>query len=403
MFLFLQTKEWLCLTCQMQRALTASESVHPPLIKAQVSPSKVSTPNVAKAGDVGSGQKADVPDVPDKKHSENQPAGVPQSKVESQLTTKEKRSSVSVHNNEDQTGLPSQKEMQNKNIASETDTTKVVSDFTKTLPSKAPPIDREMKTVPSKEKDVTVSGTSPIKAMADKKGDKTETNEAMNKQLNLIETPGQKPLPLSSSPKSPNAASKTTEAVTGKMFGFGSSLFSSASTLITSAVQESRTPPTSRKMSAPAQVSDKMASSVESPKASPNVSPRKNSTQETKPVTNQKLLTEQRRVSTPQVKPSTSDQYRTVEGTPAKPVKTEEPPAALEVSKSTCPLCKADLNIGSNDTPNYSNCTECKCDVCNKCGFSPMPSSKEVMQQHIIIKQEYLLTKLLIFCDFICG
>lgn len=380
MFLFLQVKEWLCLTCQMQRALTASEPIHAPM-KAQVSPSKVSTPNVAKAEEIGSGQQADVPD---KKHLENQAAGVPRSKEDSQPSTKDKSSSVSVQKKEDETALPPQKDIQNKIITSETDTTKVGSDFTKPLPSQAPSVNTEIKTVHPKEKDVTVPGATAIETMTDKKQDKTETNEAMDKQLNKTETPGSGKLPLSSSPKSPRAASKTTEAVTGKMFGFGSSLFSSASTLITSAVQESRTPPTSRKMSAPAQVSEKMASSVESPKASPSVSPQITSTKETKPVTGQKLPMEKRPDSTQQVKSSPSEQDRTVDRTSRKPVKTEESHSAPEAGKSTCPLCKADLNIGSKDPPNYNNCTECKSDVCNKCGFSPMPSAKEVTQQQII-------------------
>lgn len=381
MFLFLQVKEWLCLTCQMQRALTASESIHPPLMKAQASPSKVSTPNVAKAEDIGSGQKAGVPD---KKHLENQQAVVPHSKEESQLSTKDKSSSVSVQKKEDKTGLLAQKDIQNKIITSETDTTKVGSDFTKPLPPEAPTVNTEIKTVDPKEKDVTVPDATAIKIMTDKKQEKTETNKAMDKQLNPTETPGSGTLPLSSSPKTPRAASKTTEAVTGKMFGFGSSLFSSASTLITSAVQESHTPPASRKMSAPAQVSEKMASSVESPKASPNVSPRMTSTKETKPVTGQKLPMQKGPDSTQQVKSSPSDQDRTVDRTSTKPVKNEESHAAPKEGKSTCPLCKADLNIGSNDPPNYNNCTECKSDVCNKCGFSPMPSAKEVTQQQII-------------------
>lgn len=370
---FLQVKEWLCLTCQMQRALAASESMHPPQMKVQASPSKVSTPTVAKAEDIG--QKADAPD---KKRLENQPAGAPHSKEESQLGTKDKSSSVSVQKKEDTTGLPLQKDLQNKRITSETDATKVGSDLTKPLLSEAPSVNTEVKTVHPKEKDATIPGATTIKAVTDKKQDKTEANEAMDRQLKLTETPGSGTLPPSSSPKSPRAASKTTEAVTGKMFGFGSSLFSSASTLITSAVQESRTPPSSRKMSAPAQVSEKMASSVESPKASPNVSPRITSTKEAKPVTGQKLSLEKRPDSTQQVKSSPSDQDRTVDRTSTEPGKTEESVAAPKVGKSTCPLCKADLNIGSSDPPNYNNCTECKSDVCNKCGFSPMPSAKEV-------------------------
>lgn len=335
--LFSQVKEWLCLTCQMQRALAASASVQPPPMKAQASPSKGSTPSVA----------AKPKDA--------------QTKEESQRSATEK--SGSVQKKEDKIGLPPEK-----------DTTKVASDPNKPMPPQPPTVNTDKQKVQPKDKDATFP--TAIKEAADKKEDKTAKNEATGKQLHPTERPGAGAPPPSSSPKSPRAASKTTEAVTGKMFGFGSSLFSSASTLITSAVQESRSPPASRKMSAPAQVSDKKAGSAASPKASPGVPPRV----EAEPVAGEKLAVERRPDPTPQVKPSPSDRDRAADRANANPVKSEEPHAAPKVGKSTCQLCKAELNTGSNDPPNYSNCTECKSDVCNKCGFSPMPSAKEVTQ-----------------------
>ncbi|KAG7272284.1 hypothetical protein CRUP_018582, partial [Coryphaenoides rupestris] len=40
-----------------------------------------------------------------------------------------------------------------------------------------------------------------------------------------------------------------------------------------------------------------------------------------------------------------------------------------------CGLCKTtQLNVGSKEPPNYCNCTECKSQVCNLCGFSPPDS-----------------------------
>ncbi|KAK7886150.1 hypothetical protein WMY93_025771 [Mugilogobius chulae] len=41
--------------------------------------------------------------------------------------------------------------------------------------------------------------------------------------------------------------------------------------------------------------------------------------------------------------------------------------------KQSCPLCNVELNVGSSDTPNYNLCTECKKTVCNLCGFNPTP------------------------------
>lgn len=371
-------KEWLCLTCQMQRALTASESVQPPLMKAQASPNKVSSANAAAKPktDIIPTQKEDVPD---KKHEDSTTA----SKEEIQLNTKEKPGSVSVQKQDDKTSLPPAKEIQNITASDVKETTKVVSDVNKPLAPQASSVNT-IKPSPMKEMDDTLPGPPASKEATDKKEDKVlnlakdEVKSQENKQLKLTET--LESATLSGSPKSPRAASKTTEAVTGKMLGFGSSLFSSASTLITSSVQESRTPPTSRKMSAPAQVSDKMSTSEVSPKPSPPVSPRMTSTRETKPAAHQKPLVEKIQDQPQQAKPSPSEQDRTADRETTKPARNEDSLAAPKVGKSTCLLCKADLNTGSKDPPNYNSCTECKMTVCNKCGFSPMPSVKEVIQ-----------------------
>ncbi|XP_077449624.1 protein piccolo isoform X2 [Stigmatopora argus] len=65
-------------------------------------------------------------------------------------------------------------------------------------------------------------------------------------------------------------------------------------------------------------------------------------------------------------KPGTKPQ-----GPPGPPAESQQCP-----TKSTCPLCKTtQLNIGSKDPPNYSNCTECKNQVCSLCGFSPPDSA----------------------------
>uniref|UniRef100_A0A665V4K5 Zinc finger piccolo-type domain-containing protein n=1 Tax=Echeneis naucrates TaxID=173247 RepID=A0A665V4K5_ECHNA len=164
-----------------------------------------------------------------------------------------------------------------------------------------------------------------------------------------------------SSPKSQRAASQTTEAVTGKMLGFGSSLFSSASTLITSAVKEEShtTPPSSRKMSAPAEVS------------SPPVSPRMASAKEAKPPV-QKLQMEAATETAEQAKAPPAEQTEMDKGL-SQPEKPEATKTSIKGVQS-CPLCKAELNVGSKDLPNYNTCTECKTKVCNKCGFSPMPN-----------------------------
>lgn len=143
---------------------------------------------------------------------------------------------------------------------------------------------------------------------------------------------------------------KPEESVSGKMFGFGSSLFSSASTLITSAVQdEGKTPPVSPKMQA---------------------------AKESKPAAVPKPEQDRKPEPPQQIKASPSGQVK-VDKSPNK----AGVPASQGIAKggpSPCPICKMTLNVGSKDPPNNSTCTECKNSVCNQCGFNPMPNVKEV-------------------------
>lgn len=402
-------KEWLCLTCQMQRALTASESVEPPLMKPQASPNKVSTPYAAanQTKDIISTQKADMPD---KNHQDSPTTHVPQSKEEISLHAKETLGCVSAQTKEEKTGLPPTKEVANFTVSPTKEMPKVVSDLNKPLPSQASPVNTDIETSHPKKKDITPPGSPATKKVSEKKEEKAGTiqksadkpvttidevkpQQALNKESNPVETSlsksahpvaqptnqGSGGFPSSGSPKSQRATSKTTEAVTGKMLGFGSSLFSSASTLITSAVQESRTtPPNSRKMS-PVQVSDNMSASEISPKSSPPVSLRMTSTMEAKPPVAQKPHMEKIQDQPQQAQAPPSGQAK-VDRDPSEPARPEASQTAPKVGQSTCLLCKADLNMGSKDLPNFNTCTECNTIVCNKCGFSPMSSVKEVIK-----------------------
>ncbi len=168
-----------------------------------------------------------------------------------------------------------------------------------------------------------------------------------------------------SGPKTQPAAAKPAESVTGKMFGFGSSIFSSASTLITSAIQDDSktTPPTPRKMSTTAHVS---------PKTTPPVSPKMSPAKQTKPPAAQKPEPPQ------QAKPALSAQAKAEKAPSEPPKSTEVTQVAPKAGPSTCPLCKVELNMDSKDPPNYNTCTECKITVCNLCGFDPMPHTAVV-------------------------
>lgn len=162
-------------------------------------------------------------------------------------------------------------------------------------------------------------------------------------------------------------ASKTTESMTGKMFGFGSSIFSSTSSLKSSTVQEElgTTPPGSRKMSAPAQVSPKMSVAPKiSPKSTPTVSPKMSPAREPKTLTQKPE----------QEKKIEESRHNKEDKAPS------QPPTSATISQmspnagqATCPLCKVELNLGSKDPPNFNTCTDCKTTVCTQCGFNPMP------------------------------
>lgn len=163
-----------------------------------------------------------------------------------------------------------------------------------------------------------------------------------------------------SGPKTGPDASKTTESVTGKMFGFGSSIFSSASTLVSSAVQEvsSTTPPGFRKMSAGPKIS---------PRSTPTASPKMSPAREPKTLSHKP---EQGK------KPEESHQSKEDKAPLQLPRASAISQTSSKGSKATCPLCKVELNMSSKDPPNYNTCTECKTTVCSQCGFNPIPIGK---------------------------
>lgn len=418
-----QTKEWLCLTCQMQRALTATESAEPPLMKPPSSPNKMFT-SAAAAKDAPTNQmkngisiqKAEVPDkiqkdiptpsAPQKREDTKSPLqiDITQASTTASPSAKETVGTVSVPSKGETTSLPP---TDNVPIPTSPPTKEMAISLShpcKSLPVQAPQVNTGIEISLQKEIDLNSPSPHAIKEVSEKKEEKDEIvqksteqlvkpsevqlQQAPNKDTNLVERSPATSIPPTpqltnqesggffsfGSPKSQRAASLTTEAVTGKMLGFGTSLFSSASTLITAVQEESRTtPPSSRKMSAPVQVSEKMSAS---PKSSPPVSPKLTSAKETNISASPKHV-EKPKEQQPEV--PTSGQTKVDKG-PLEPAKPEAPQSAPKEGQSTCPLCKAELNMGSKNLPNYNTCTGCKTTVCNKCGFSPMPNVAEVIK-----------------------
>lgn len=176
-------------------------------------------------------------------------------------------------------------------------------------------------------------------------------------------------------------AAKSTESVSGKMLGFGSSIFSSASTLISSAVKDQprTTPPVSPKMTPAREPKPPGASKVEqqkeveSPlqaKSHPSVEPKADQT---------KSAEQKGKTEISDTKTLLSEHAKSNETPAASPKSKAAVQSSVEPDKS-CPLCKIKLNIGSKDPPNYNTCTECKNTVCNQCGFNPMPNEMGVRQ-----------------------
>lgn len=132
------------------------------------------------------------------------------------------------------------------------------------------------------------------------------------------------------------------EGLTGKLFGFGASLLTQASTLMS--VQPEAPPPS---QASPGKVPPKIVFSDASKEAGPKAPGAQG-----------------RAGATPATKPSKPEQG----------IKPKEVPKA----KVSCPLCKAEINVGSSEPPNYNTCTTCHQQVCNMCGFNPTPHLVEV-------------------------
>ncbi|XP_005733528.1 protein piccolo isoform X4 [Pundamilia nyererei] len=142
-------------------------------------------------------------------------------------------------------------------------------------------------------------------------------------------------------------------AATSQMFSFGSSLLSSATSLVTGEEDKAKGSPPGSPPDSPADSGP--GSPPDSPLSGPGSPPDSDSAPETPPPKTKKP-------------PRTISVEREEKAPETKPV-----PASAPATKENCPLCNVELNVGSTDTPNYSLCTECKKTVCNLCGFNPTP------------------------------
>lgn len=310
MFALMQMKEWLCLNCQMQRALGASEPPGTPVMKLQASPNKVAeTANAIKkeTAQLDKLQKKDIPKTGESKIKETSAPDSPQKKTS---TTAEQSTKAEVVK-----GSESPKKV-----------------------SQAPAPQQGQKPGPQKSPDQSGRKQS------------STTSTTQEEPKGFFGFGGSKPQPDSGKPA---------ESLGGKMFGFGSSIFSSASTLINSTAQDDS-------------------------KATPTVSPKMPVTKATKSSTAQKEEQEKKLEQVQQPKTSPLQQTKVEKSTSESPKDATGSPHGPKATQSTCPLCKVELNFGSKEPPNYKTCTECKTTVCSQCGFNPMPNVKEVNRLFVI-------------------
>uniref|UniRef100_A0A3P9HVU9 Protein piccolo n=1 Tax=Oryzias latipes TaxID=8090 RepID=A0A3P9HVU9_ORYLA len=130
-------------------------------------------------------------------------------------------------------------------------------------------------------------------------------------------------------------------AAASQMFSFGSSLLSSATNLVSGDDgKEPESPP---------------GSPPDSPFSAPGSPPDSDSAPDTPPAKSKK--------------PPRTTSTEVEEKAPAD--ESGLPPATS--AKGNCPLCNMELIKGTEGAPNYNLCTECKKDVCNLCGFNPTP------------------------------
>lgn len=175
-------------------------------------------------------------------------------------------------------------------------------------------------------------------------------------------------------PSGPGAAEQTQEGLTGKLFGLGASLLTQASTLMS--VQPEADP---QGQPAPTKGPPKIVFSDASKEAGPR-------TPGSGPGPALGAKTELAARTGPGSGPgapvrtggTTSPKHGRAEHQAV--AKATAKPKTMPKERATCPLCQAELNVGSKGPANYNTCTTCKLQVCNLCGFNPTPHLVEVRE-----------------------
>ncbi|XP_069813850.1 protein piccolo [Dendropsophus ebraccatus] len=199
------------------------------------------------------------------------------------------------------------------------------------------------------------------------------------------EQPRRFSLNLGSTAETPKVQPTTPqETVTGKLFGFGASIFSQASSFISTAAQPGTQAQNAQgiasKQPTPAQKITDTHKPTKEPMAPPSPKPAtvKKETQSVPTKVSEEpksspLKKDEKKDSEKEIKKDLPELKQTAKVEP-------EIIEQIKEAKRHCPLCKTELNIGSKDLPNFNTCTECKNMVCNLCGFNPTPHLTEAAE-----------------------
>lgn len=301
MYLFLQAKEWLCLNCQMQRALGVEE---PPIpFTSNKSPTQSPLKQIFSTV-----QKKDI--------------------TQSQVLHPSSNQQVKLSEDHKPPGQDS------------------------STPAKETPLTPQLQQKPTQQQKIK-------DAPFPDKSEPPRQPEPPKEQSGLF---GFRSGGVRSRSPSPQPS---VSAVSGKVLGFGSSLFSSASNLISSAVQDesSTIQPISRKASSVSQTSDK---------STPPASRKGSEASKDSPRLPTTTKQEQKKTEVTHPSKTTADQ------TKEHLTSSQSPKASPKPLPKVCPLCKVGLK---KEPPNYNTCTECKATVCVQCGFNPMPHQPQVRKK----------------------
>jgi hypothetical protein len=176
-------------------------------------------------------------------------------------------------------------------------------------------------------------------------------------------------------PSGLGAGEQTQEGLTGKLFGLGASLLTQASTLMSVQPEAdpqgqpspSKGPPKIVFSDASKEAGLRPPGSGPGPGSAPGAKTEPGA--KTGPGSGPVALAKTGGASPKHGK----TEHQAISKAAAKPKTTPK-------ERATCPLCQAELNVGSKGPANYNTCTTCKLQVCNLCGFNPTPHLVEVRE-----------------------